>query len=67
MTITQKEFTTPVKVEIFGDARRFGLRRHNPVGCTAAQILSLSLVEAWCSWRAPSSQKNNAGEDAMNG
>jgi hypothetical protein len=61
-----KEFTTPVKVESFGDTRRFGLRRQTPVGCTAAQMLLLLLVDAWCSWRAPSTQ-NNAGVDAMNG
>ncbi|KAJ0126334.1 Calcium-transporting ATPase 3 [Fusarium oxysporum f. sp. albedinis] len=66
MTMTQKEFTTPVKVKNLGDARRFGLRRHTPVGYTAAQISLLSLVDAWCSWRASSNQ-NNAGVDAMNG
>jgi hypothetical protein len=64
--MTQKEVTTPVKVENLGDAQRFRLRRHTSVGCTAAQMQLLLLVDAWCSWRAPLTQ-NNAGVDAVNG
>ena len=51
--IMPKEFTTPVKVESLSDARRLRFRRYTSVGYTAAQMLSLSLVDAWCLWRAP--------------
>jgi hypothetical protein len=64
--MSQKEFNTLLRVESLGDSRRFMLCRHTSVGCTAAQMLSLLLVDASCSWRAPSAQ-NNAGIEAMNG
>jgi hypothetical protein len=47
MIMTQKEVTTLVKVESFTNARRFRLHRHTSVGCTAAYMLSLTLVDTW--------------------
>jgi hypothetical protein len=65
MTMTQKEFTTPVKVENFGDTRKIWATPAHSRGLYCCSDI-VAVIGGRVAFVGCSLESNNAGVDAMN-